>query len=116
MATLGQKIRELREAHDLSLREFAKKLGGLSAAHLSDIELGRRYPSEDLLGKMAQVFRVDASDLRRLDSRPPMEEIKKLSEADPNYGIALRRMVEKNIKPADIMKLVEKKSREDDLK
>ena len=42
---LGQRIRELRGKKDLSLRELAKKLD-VSAAFLSDIELGRRYPSE----------------------------------------------------------------------
>src|SRR5437588_601706 len=36
--TLGERIRELRAEKDLSLREFAKKLGGLSAAFLSEIE------------------------------------------------------------------------------
>lgn len=40
MKTLGQRIRELRETKDLSLREFAKQLGDLSAAFLSDVELG----------------------------------------------------------------------------
>src|SRR6266568_4398861 len=103
--TLGQRIRQLRERNDLSLREFAKKLGGLSAAHLSDIELGRRFPSEDLLAKMAQVLGVEVVELQHLDSRPPVEEIRRLAEADPTYGIALRRMIERNIKPADIMKL-----------
>ena len=41
--TLGVRIRELRDQRDLSLREFARRLGDVSAAHLSDIELGRRY-------------------------------------------------------------------------
>jgi transcriptional regulator with XRE-family HTH domain len=111
--TLGQRIRELREEHDLSLREFAKRLGGLSAAHLSDVELGRRYPSQELLSKMANVLRVDVGELHKLDPRPPMEEIKRLADADPAYGIALRRMVERDIKPGDILKAVEKKSKED---
>lgn len=114
--TFGQRIRELREEQDLSLREFAKKLGGLSAAHLSDIELGRRFPSEELLAKMAPVLRVEIAELQHLDSRPPVEEIRRLAEADPTYGIALRRMIEKNISPADIMKLIDKKSKEEDKK
>lgn len=47
--TLGQRIRELRERDDLSLREFARKLG-VSAAFLSDVELGRRHPSIIAIG------------------------------------------------------------------
>jgi len=116
MKTLGRGIRELREAHDLSLREFARKLGGLSAAHLSDIELGRRYPSEELLQKIADVLGVRVVELKHLDSRAPVEEIKRLVDADPTYGIALRRMIESNVKPEDILKLIEKKSREEDKK
>jgi hypothetical protein len=36
MKTLGDRIGELREQKDLSLREFAKKIGDLSAAFLSE--------------------------------------------------------------------------------
>src|SRR5260370_33454329 len=63
--TLGQRIRELREAKDLSLREFAKKLGGLSAAFLSDVELGRRHPSDKVLADMARALGTRVDDLRR---------------------------------------------------
>ena len=43
MKTLGERIRELREERDLSLRELAGKIG-VSAAFMSDVELNRRYP------------------------------------------------------------------------
>ncbi len=56
MQTLGERIRELRAAKDLSLREFAKKLGGMSAAFLSDVELGRLHPSDKVLERMAKVL------------------------------------------------------------
>lgn len=111
--TLGQRIRELREERDISLREFARRLDGLSAAHVSDIELGRRFPSEDVLLRMAQVLSVNVAELRELDSRPPVEELRRRAEADPAYGIALRRMVERDVKPEDILKMLEKKSKED---
>jgi transcriptional regulator with XRE-family HTH domain len=111
--TLGQRIRELREERDISLREFARRLDGLSAAHVSDIELGRRFPSEDVLLKMAHVLHVDVAELKKLDSRPPVEEMRRRAEADPAYGIALRRMVERDVKPEDILKAVDKKSKED---
>ena len=55
MKTLGEKIRELREERDLSLRELAKKLN-LSAAFLSDIELGRRNPSDKVLSDLAKLI------------------------------------------------------------
>lgn len=38
---LGKELRTRRVASDLSLREVARRVG-ISAAHLSDMELGRR--------------------------------------------------------------------------
>jgi transcriptional regulator with XRE-family HTH domain len=108
--TLGDRLRELRGEHDLSLRELAKKLGGVTAAHLSDIEFGRRYPSDDLLAKMASFFKVNEAELRALDTRPPVEEMKRLALTDPAFGLALRKLVDKDITPADIMKLTKGKS------
>jgi transcriptional regulator with XRE-family HTH domain len=107
--TLGDRLRHLRDEHDLSLRELAKQLGGVTAAHLSDIEFGRRYPSDDLLGKMARFFRANEADLRALDTRPPVEEIRRLAQADPAFGIALRRLVDKEVTPEQIMRLTKEK-------
>src|ERR1035441_4472621 len=111
--TFGQRIRQLRDLKDLSLRDFAKQLGGLSAAHLSDIELGRRFPSPDLLQKMANILDVSVEDLREYDSRPPVEDIKRMAEANPAYGFALRKMVEQKITPEDIERLLRTKSEGD---
>ena len=112
--TLGRRIRELREENDLSLREFAKKLGSVTAAHISDIELGRRYPSDSLLKRIAAALRVPLAKLEEHDNRPPVEEIKRLSEADPTFGFAFRKlvdeMVEKNISADDILKFTNQKS------
>lgn len=112
--TLGQRIRELRDQQDLSLREFAKKLGGLSAAFLSDIELGRRFPSEEVLQKMAVALETTVGDLRQYDSRPPVEELKKLAERNPAYGFAFRKMVEKHVSPEEIERFLEEKSKRDE--
>jgi transcriptional regulator with XRE-family HTH domain len=105
MKTLGQRIRELRETKDLSLRELAKKLE-VSAAFLSDVELGRRFPSDDVLAKMAKILAVPASELKAHDARPPVEDLKRISAADPTYGFALRRIVEGNVPAEELMKFV----------
>src|SRR5437899_10704478 len=106
MKTFGQRIRELREIQDLSLREFAKKLGNLSAAFVSDVELGHRFPSEKVLEKMAHVLGVSTAELRRYDSRPPIEELKRLAASNPTYGFALRKVAEGEISADDLWKLV----------
>jgi len=111
--TLGEHIRELRAEKDLSLREFAKKLGGLSAAFLSDIELGRRHPSDKVLADMARVLGSTVEDLRSYDARPPVEELKRLASEDPVWGLAFRRAVEKVVEekmpPEELLKFLERK-------
>ena len=107
--TLGDRLRELRDTRDLSLRELARQLGGVTAAHLSDIEFGRRFPSDDLLMKLARFFGVAEAEFRSLDTRPPVEEMKRLAQTDPAFGVALRTLVEKEITPEDILKLTKGK-------
>lgn len=106
MKNLGQILRELREAQDISLREFAKKLGGYSAAFLSDIELGRRFPSDDVLVKMAKILGVKVEELKKHDTRAPMEDLKRLAASDPTYGFALRQVVQKNLTGEQLLDMV----------
>jgi len=109
MKTFGQRIRELREVQDLSLREFARKLGDLSAAFISDIELGRRFPSDKVLEKMAHILKVTPGELRNYDPRPSIEELKRLATSNPTYGFALRKVAEGEITAEDLMNLAKKK-------
>jgi len=57
---LGQRIRELRQEHGLSLRDLGERLGTsanpTSPAFLSDLENGRRFPSDEMLAKLAQAL------------------------------------------------------------
>jgi len=80
--TFGQFIRKQREEKDLSLRELAKKVD-CSAAFLSDIELGRRFPSEQVLKAIAKVLDVSTETLKKYDRRTPVEGIKSLAETNP---------------------------------
>lgn len=107
-------MRTLRNDRDLSLRELAKELGDVSAAHLSDIEFGRRHPSDALLNKLAAFFDVELDDLRQLDPRPPIEEIKQAARNDPRMGFAFRQMVDHKISADEILDFVgQRRSRAD---
>ena len=92
--SLGQRLRELRDKADLSLRELAKRTG-ISSPFLSDIELGRRFPSEEILGKLAAALKVPAEDLKKYDNRAPIADLKRLMDSDPKLGFAFRTAVEK---------------------
>jgi transcriptional regulator with XRE-family HTH domain len=58
---------------------------GVSPAFASDIELGRRFPSDDMLEKIADVLDCELTTLRKLDTRAPVDDLKRLSEADPTH-------------------------------
>jgi transcriptional regulator with XRE-family HTH domain len=109
MKTLGERIRELRAERDLSLRELADKLGGMSAAFLSDVELGRRYPSEKVLADMARVLGVATEELKKHDARPAVEDLKRLATANPAYGLAFRRIIDKGMTADELMRKLEGK-------
>ena len=111
MKTLGQRIRALRVEKSLSLREFAKRLN-LSAPFVSDIELGRRDPSEDVLERMAEAFGIPPKELRSYDVRVPIFELKKLAQSNPAYAIVLRMLADRKISPEEIIDLAEKKEEE----
>src|SRR5215472_11108447 len=92
--TLGQRLRELRDKADLSLRELAKRIG-VTSPFLSDVELGRRFPSEEILAKLAGALNVSLEDLKQYDNRGPIADLKRLMDSDPKLGFAFRTAVEK---------------------
>lgn len=61
---IGETLRERRIAvMNKSLRETARLLD-IAPAHLTDIEKGRRNPSQDLLLRIAKVYGIDEATLR----------------------------------------------------
>lgn len=107
--SFGERIAELRDAKDLSMRELAAQVK-ISAAFVSEIENGMRYPSEDVLPRLAAALGTTVEDLKRYDHRPPTKEIQELVDMDPRFGFAFRKMVnsvrELGLSAADLEKLV----------
>ena len=60
--TLGEYIREQREAAEVSLRQLAKN-AGVSNPYLSQIERGLKKPSAEILGQIASALRISAETL-----------------------------------------------------
>jgi transcriptional regulator with XRE-family HTH domain len=94
MEGIGPYIRRRRDELDLSLRELAKKID-CSPAFVSDIELGRRHPSDKVLVEIARILKVKIEELRNMDVRPPTEEIKRITQNDPTFALAFRTVVDK---------------------
>jgi len=111
MEGIGPFIRRRRDELDLSLRELAKKLD-CSPAFISDVELGRRYPSDKVLVEIARILKVKVEDLRKIDVRPPIDEIKRVTHDDPTFALAFRTVIDKNISADDLLEFVRKKEDE----
>jgi transcriptional regulator with XRE-family HTH domain len=110
METLGSYMRRRRDELDLSLREFARQLD-CSAAFISDIELGRRNPSEKVLAEIARALKVRLETLQAMDVRAPIEDIKRLTQSDPRYALAFRRLIDKKVSAEDLLNLASHKDK-----
>jgi transcriptional regulator with XRE-family HTH domain len=91
--TLGERIKELRQAASLSLRQLAEKVK-VTPPFISDVELGRRYPSEGVLATLAAALGADLEELKKLDTRDSVPLVKRMVEADPRWGMAFRTVAE----------------------
>src|SRR5579875_3639629 len=63
---LGSRVRALREAMDLSLRDLAER-SGVSAPMLSQVERGETSPTLQVAGRIAAGLELRLSQLLRLD-------------------------------------------------
>jgi transcriptional regulator with XRE-family HTH domain len=110
MKPLGERIRELREERDLSVRELARKIK-VSAPFLSDVELGRRHPSGEVLRAIAVNLGTTVEELKKHDARPPVEELKRIAASNPAMGFALRRLVDDGGSPDELLRFLNRQDR-----
>jgi len=115
MEGLGPFMRRRRDQLDISLREFAKKLE-CSAAFISDIELGRRNPSDKVLSDIARLLEVKLEELQAMDVRAPIEDIKRLTQNDPRFALAFRTMIDKKVSAEELLQLANQKRSEQNAK
>lgn len=66
---IGEVLRARRLVLKKGLREMAAELA-IAPAHLTDIEKGRRTPSEDLLLRITKAYGIPVAELRAGWSRP----------------------------------------------
>jgi transcriptional regulator with XRE-family HTH domain len=111
MEGIGPFIRKRRDELDLSLRELAKKLK-CSPAFVSDIELGRRHPSDKVLVEIARILDVKVEALKEVDVRAPIDEIKRVTHDDPTFALAFRTVIDKKISADELLEFVRKKESE----
>jgi transcriptional regulator with XRE-family HTH domain len=108
MEGIGPYIRRRRDELDLSLRELAKRLD-CSPAFISDIELGRRHPSDKVLVEIARILKVKVEELREMDVRAPIDEIRRITHDDPTFALAFRTVIDKKISADELLEFVKNK-------
>ena len=75
-AALGPRIRALREAMDLSLRDLAER-SGVSAPMLSQVERGETSPTLQVASRIAAGLELRLSQLLRLDEDGAVSVVRK---------------------------------------
>lgn len=95
----GDRLRSLRDAHNLSQRELAAWLG-CDYTYISKLENGKADypPSERLLRQMSVLFQVDAEELMFLAGKIPERYEGLLAELAIAYGSQLPEALEKLLK------------------
>ncbi len=112
---LGDKIKDLRNKLGISMRELARRTG-ISAPFMSDIELGRRYPSDEVFALLAKQLKIPVEELQQHDARESLSDLKRMMHNDPSWGFAFRKIAEHGkqgkLTPSEIIKrLTENKGR-----
>jgi len=59
----GEKLRDLRKANGLSMKDLAIRLGYTSHGYISEIETGKKQPTVEFVLKIARLFAVSTDCL-----------------------------------------------------
>jgi transcriptional regulator with XRE-family HTH domain len=90
--SLGNFIRGRRSERHISLRALARQIK-TSPTFLSDIELGRRFPSRTVLARIALTLDISPDVLSHFDHRSVMAALGGLVRRDPDLTKALNNLV-----------------------
>lgn len=75
----GEKLRALRQQHQLTLKELALELGLSAHGYISELESGRKIPTVELVKKVASLFSVTTDELLT-DEVPRVKAAEKVSK------------------------------------
>jgi transcriptional regulator with XRE-family HTH domain len=89
---LGERIRALRVEKGFSIRRLGE-LAGISHSFLRDIECGHRNPTEPVLVRIAGALGVKVTDLREINPKLLLADLKRLLEKQPAWCPAIKRLM-----------------------
>jgi HTH-type transcriptional regulator, competence development regulator len=93
--TFGHKIKELREAAMLKLRDVSRSTG-LTSGYLSLLENGKQIglPSEETIRKIAELYGANADELILLADKLPSDEYEAIKSARRNGTLSKEHVFE----------------------
>lgn len=103
-ASLGEQLRKARVAKGLGLRELAR-LGDIAPSYLSDIEYGRRVPSEPVLATLCRLLDLDYDAMLSAAGRLG-DEADRYLRREPAARMLLRRAQETNLGDRELRNLI----------
>lgn len=83
--TIGERIRQERLARDMTQRELADMVK-VGVPHISKVEAGRENPSDELLERIASVFKLDSAELMLVARRLPADMLDEMA-AQPELAL-----------------------------
>jgi transcriptional regulator with XRE-family HTH domain len=102
--TLGEYIRDRRIELKTGLRSLAKVVD-ITPSYLSDIEYGRRMPSEGVLRRIAIQLTLEFDELMARSGRAG-EEAERHLKRNPEPGVLFRCITKHGLRGEDIDKLI----------
>lgn len=104
---LGERIKRIRQARELGLRETATKVG-ISSTYLSRIENCQdpTPPKEKVIRDLAAVLEDDFDELMRLAGRVP-EDVQKVLKADPQMATFLRTARQQKVTGTELLEMLD---------
>jgi transcriptional regulator with XRE-family HTH domain len=70
----GEKLRVLRLHRGLTLKELASELDLVAHGYISELELGKKLPTVELVLKVAGLFKVSTDELLRDDMELDLDD------------------------------------------
>lgn len=101
-AILGLKLRQFREAQDLSTQDLAAK-AGLSASYINEIEKGKKYPKADKIMSLAAALDVEYDEMVSLKLGKQLGQLSELLKSNALHEMPLELF---GIKTSDLIGLM----------
>lgn len=101
-AIFGLKLRQYREAQELSTQDLAEK-AGVSASYINEIEKGKKYPKADKIMSLATALDVDYDEMVSLKLGKQLGQLSKLLKSNALHEMPLELF---GIKTSDLIGLM----------